>query len=266
MKVYILTDLEGVGGVISPNQTFEGKPGYERAREWLTHDVNAAVEGALAGGATEVLVLDGHGANGACNFIYDKLHPGAEYIQGTPWTEYLQSFDESFGALFMVGAHAMAGTQGAVLEHTMSSLSWVEMRINGQPMGEIGLGAAIGGHFGVPFAMVSGDDKACREAADICPGIECAVVKEGISRTCARLLPMPVVRERIVTAAANAIRKAEQLQPFDIGGPVQIEIEYFRNDMVDGVMERDGVQRVGPRMMLYTGDNVIQAFNRIRGA
>ena len=89
MKIYMITDMEGVGGVINESHVFSDRPYYEKAREWLTLDVNAAVQGAIEGGADEVLVCDGHGANSACNMLYEKLHEGARYIQGTPWKEYL---------------------------------------------------------------------------------------------------------------------------------------------------------------------------------
>ena len=265
MRIYILTDMEGVGGVINRSQVFSGQPGYEKTREWLTLEVNAAVEGALEGGAKEILVLDGHGANSACNLLYEKLHEGAQYIQGVPWAEYLQSLDSSFDGMFHIGAHAMAGTRGAVLEHTMSSETWVEMLVNGSPMGEIGLCAAAAGHFDVPFVMVSGDDKACREAEELVPGIECAVVKEGISRHCAKLLPMPVVHNLIREKARLALTGAKSIRPFTVDSPVEIQIEYFRNDLVDAIAEREGVRKVGARKVLYTGRDIIEAFGRVRG-
>lgn len=265
MKVYILTDMEGVGGVLNRSQVFSGNAPYEKTREWLTLEVNQAVQGAIEGGATDVLVLDGHGANNATNLVYERLHEGARYIQGAPWPEYLQSMDSSFDALFHIGAHAMSGTPGAILEHTMSSEAWVEMRINGQPMGEIGLCAAVAGHFGIPFVMVSGDDKACKEAEELCPGIECAVVKRGLSRHCAELLPMPVVHELIREKARAAMGKARSIRPFTIDPPVEIEIDYFRNDMVDGIRERNGVRKIGPRSVAFSGETVIEAFDRVRG-
>ena len=265
MKIYILTDMEGVGGVINRSQVFSAQAYYEKTREWLTMEVNAAVEGAIQGGATEVLALDGHGANNACNMLWEKLHKGAQYIQGTPWTEYLQSLDNSFGGFFHIGAHAMAGTLGAILEHTMSSEAWVEMLVNGKPMGEIGLCAASAGHFNVPFIMVSGDDKACAESAGYSPGIEAAVVKYGISRHCARLLPMPVVHDLIREKAKAAVQKAKTIKPFKVEPPVEIQIEFFRNDMVDGIREREGVRKIGPRKVVYTGNNIIEAFGRRMG-
>jgi D-amino peptidase len=208
MKIYILTDLEGAAGVVARDQVFAGNSGYEKARDWLTADVNAAVEGAVAGGATEVIVLDGHGANSAVNIRYENIHPKASLIQGSPWPEYLQMLDASFAGVFQIGAHAMSGTPEAVLEHTMSSDSWVEMTLNGKPTGEIGLCTAIAGHFGVPFVMVSGDDKAAAESQELSPGLEAAVVKQAISRGCALLLPREVVDETIRECAKRAVLKA----------------------------------------------------------
>lgn len=265
MKIYIMTDLEGVSGVVNRSQVFSNESGYEKAREWLTQDVNAAVEGALQGGATEVLVTDGHGGNGAVNFLYDKLHAGARYIQGTPWKTHLQSLDESFDGLLQIGMHAMAGTPGAILEHTMSSLAWVEMLINGKPTGEIGLFAAMAGEFGVPFAMVSGDDKACLEARGINPQVECAEVKKGITRHCANLLPMPVVHELITEKACAAVKKVKTIAPYKIEPPIEIQVEYFRNDLVDGIREREGVTKIGPRRVAFTGNSVREAFYRVMG-
>ncbi|MCX6376432.1 MAG: M55 family metallopeptidase [Armatimonadetes bacterium] len=260
MKIYMITDMEGVGGVINESHVFSDRPYYEKAREWLTLDVNAAVQGAIEGGATEVLVCDGHGANSACNMLYEKLHEGAQYIQGTPWSEYLQDLAGTFGGMFHIGAHAMSGMQGAVLEHTMSSAAWVEMRINGTPMGEIGLCAAAAGHFGVPFIMVSGDDKACAESEELVPGIECAVVKYGIGRTCARLLPMPVVHRLIREKAKAAVQRAKAVKPFVVESPVEIEIEYMRTNAVDGVIEREGVRKIGPRTVRFTGCDIDSPF------
>ncbi|MDH7602177.1 MAG: M55 family metallopeptidase [Armatimonadota bacterium] len=266
MKIYIMTDLEGVGGVVNKSQVFAGSVAYEKACERLTLEVNAAVEGALAAGADEIVVVDGHGANSAVNLIYDKLHPGAVYIQGVPWTTYPQDLDETYDAVFQIGAHAMAGTPGAVLEHTMSSEHWVEMRINGKPMGEIGLIAACAGVYDVPFVMVSGCDKACAEARALVPEVECAVVKYGITRHCARVLPHAVVLDLIRQKAGEAVKKARSVAPFKVEGPVAVEIDYLRNDMADMVKERLGVEKIGPRTVRFTGRDIIEAYARVRGA
>lgn len=265
MKTYILTDMEGVGGVLGWDQVLPGDPAYEKSRCWLTAEVNAAVEGALAGGAQEILILDGHGANNARNLLYEELHPAAVAVQGGPWPEYLQGLDDSFDAMLQIGVHAMAGTAGAVLDHTMSPDTWVETRVNGVPMGEIGLCAAVAGHFGVPLAMVSGDDKACAEAAALSPGIESAVVKEGIGRHCAKVLPMPVVLDAISEKARLAMAKAKDISPFTVGSPVEIHVEFSSEDPLRDIKERHGVRIVGPRTVAYSGAEIIEACARMFG-
>jgi D-amino peptidase len=265
LRVYILADMEGVGGVVTQSQTFSGESGYEQAREWLTLDVNAAVQGAIEGGATEILVLDSHGANTNRNLRWDLLHEGAKYIQGSPRKDYVHLIDESFDALLQVGMHAMAGTPGAVLEHTMSSAAWVEMRVNGKPMGEIGLIAAVAGVFGVPFVMVSGDDKACAEAQGICPDVECAIVKDGISRQAAVLKPPQEVHNLIRDRACAGVQNAKSIEPFTVDSPTEIEVRYFRNDVYEGIRERDGVRKLPPQTAVYSGKTIIEAWRRIWG-
>lgn len=265
MKIYILTDMEGVSGVVNKSQVFSGESGYEQAREWLTLDANAAVQGAIDGGATSILVIDSHGANGARNLRWDLLHPGARYMQGTPRTDYLHLMDETYDGFFQVGAHAMAGTPGAILEHTMSSMAWVEMRVNGEAMGEIGFSAACAGVFGVPFVMVSGDDKACAEAQRICPDIECAVVKEGVSRHAAVLQPPLAARELIRARAEAAMGKLKTTKPYTVASPTEISVRYFRNDVYEDIREREGVRKLDPQTVVYSGKTVVEAWRRVWG-
>lgn len=265
MKIYILTDLEGVGGVVSSDQTGPGGYGYEKARDWLTAEVNACVEGAIEGGATDILILDGHGANNANNIRYENLHPNAKLIQGSPWAGFPPLLDESYDGLIQIGAHAMSGTLGAVLEHTENSKNWVEMTINGQAVGEIAFIAAAAGDYGVPFIMVSGDDKACAESQAIVPGIETAVVKQGLTRHSAVLFPRQTVEDLIRTASRRAVSRAKSISPFVVSPPVAIEVEYLRTETLDRVREREGVTKLSSRRVRYEGRNVIEAAHRWLG-
>ncbi|MGB9608253.1 MAG: M55 family metallopeptidase, partial [bacterium] len=155
MKVYIMTDLEGVGGVVLPRQVLQPQdPMYEEARRYLTQEVNSAIEGALEAGAKRILVIDGHGGNNAYNLILEELNEEAEVVVGSPWGRYLPYIEEGWDALFCIGFHAMAGTSG-VLEHTMSSASWVNSFINGKRVGELAYVAGYAGHYGVPVALVT---------------------------------------------------------------------------------------------------------------
>jgi D-amino peptidase len=178
MKVYIMTDLEGVAGVI--NFDDYGTPDsryYEVARSLTTQETNAAIEGALAGGAREVLVVDGHG-HGAINPL--ELHPKASLYAGRPMG-YPFSCDDSFDAAMVVGQHAKSNTDGGHLSHT-GSFVVEELSINGVSVGELGCNMLFTSYFGVPTVMVSGDFACCLEARDLVSEIEVAAVKEGTER------------------------------------------------------------------------------------
>ncbi len=231
MKIYMAADMEGVSGIINSLQTgvSDGRHvEYERGRLLLTEDVNAAVTGALEGGAKKITVLDHH--SGGFNFIAEKLHPGAEYITGSPRPSWLPFLDETFDAVFLIGYHAMAGTKPAVLEHTQSSASWKNYYINGIRFGEIGQAAAMAGHFNVPVVFLSGDRASCEEARELLGDIETAAVKEAITRTCAKILPPERGRCLIREKAAEAVKKAREIKPLKLEFPAEIKIEFQRTD------------------------------------
>jgi len=178
MKLYIMTDLEGVAGVI--NWDDYGAPGaryYELAKSLTTQETNAAIEGAIAAGATEILVVDGHG-HGAIDRC--ELHPAAELYAGRPMG-YPFLCDESFDAAMVVGQHAKSNTDGGHLSHT-GSFVIEELTINGVSVGELGCNMLFCGYFGVPTVMVAGDLACCEEARALVPEIETAAVKHGIKR------------------------------------------------------------------------------------
>lgn len=262
MRIYIITDLEGVGGVLLPQQVQPGDPMYERARLLLTHEVNAAIEGALEGGAREILVLDGHGANSAYNFVLEELHPEAQYIMGVPWQNYLPGLNETFDAVFEVGFHSMAGTMKGVYDHTMSWDGWVNMTVNGIRMGEIGFCAAFAGHFGIPVALVTGDKAACEEATSLLGDVCIVSVKEGISRFSAKCLHPIKIRELIKERAKQAIDKIHQIKPLNIGQPVEIKIEYSTTDLADGIKPKIK-DRKDARTMVCRGDTIIEAWENL---
>ncbi len=260
MRVYITTDLEGVAGVLLDSQVGVGSSGdaeYQRARRLLTQEVNAAVEGALAGGATEVLVDDGH-ASGS-NFVFEELHPGARYVMGHTRPNWLPGLSEGFDATFFIGCHAMAGTQGAVRDHTMSSVAWHNLWVNGKRMGEIGLWACIAGHYGVPCVLMSGCAKACEEAASLVPGIETVETKRALSRYSAILEPAEKVQAMIRERAEQAVAKAKTIPPYRLDTPVEIRVEYNLTGQADGVTIMPGRERLDARTIAYRGADILEA-------
>jgi D-amino peptidase len=256
MRVFIATDLEGVGGVLLDSQVGGDSPEYQRARHLLTQEVNAAVEGALAGGASEVVVDDGHASG--FNFVYEELHPRARYLMGRPRPDWLAALSEGSDATFFIGCHAMAGTQGAVRDHTMSSASWHNMWANGRLMGEIGLWAAHAGHFGVPCVLVSGCEKACEEAGSLVPEISTVATKRGVSRYAALLEPVETVRQNIREQAEKALPKAKAIEPFRLASPLEIRIEFNLTGQADEVKIIPGRERIDARTIAYRAENILE--------
>src|SRR3989442_1378270 len=160
-RILIITDLEGVGGINDRDeQILPGQRRFEESRRLLIGEVNAAVEGALKGGAREVVVWDGH--DGSRTLSIDEIHPRAQLIQGRPTPADYYMSERQYDGIMFVGQHAMALAAGA-LAHSQSSATIERITLNGRPVGEIGQVAAIGGYFNVPTIMLSGDDAACRE-------------------------------------------------------------------------------------------------------
>jgi D-amino peptidase len=244
MKIYILCDMEGTSGIWRREQTDSNSPHYQQGRELLMADVNAAVQGCCEGGATELVVGDTHG--GGPNFLIEKMDPRPWYETPCEFSP-LPSIDESFAGLILTGHHAMAGTQNGFLDHTQSSASWFDYRINGESYGEIGQEAAYAGHFDVPLIMVTGDEAACAETERQFPGAVTVAVKRALSRNRARCLHPERARESIRQGAAEAVKRAKRLQPFKPALPMTLELTYYRTDMADGAAAKPGNERVGPR-------------------
>src|SRR6266498_486320 len=168
MHIHIISDMEGVAGIANATQTNAGEPLYEEGRKLYTEEINAAIRGAFSAGATEVCVMDHHGAGGGFSFnslVADVLDPRCDYVVQEEWTSYTGFLEEGCDACLLVGMHAMAGTSDGVLNHTVSGMAWQNLWFNGTLVGETGINAAFVGTFGTPVALVTGDDASCREAS-----------------------------------------------------------------------------------------------------
>ena len=248
MRVLIVTDLEGISCVDSIDMIFQQVP-YRKACEYLMADVNAAVDGAFLAGATQVTVLDGHG--GGDNFIPSLLDPRADQM---PAAHYVHNPVEGYDALMCVGAHAMAGTENAFLDHTQSSQTWFDYCINGKPQGEIAQEAYFMGAYGTPLVMVSGDAAACREAENLVPGVATACVKEAKGRNAAQCLPLSETVERIRQAAKAGVERCREIKPLTLAMPTELSLTLCRNDYCDSAMH-PGLRRSG-RTIYKTIENI----------
>ncbi len=233
MKIMMGVDLEGITGVMSREHTGRGERRYAEAVELMAGDINAAVEGLLAGGADDVLVWDNHG--GALNAPFAKLHGGARYVRGSGGNGVRwRGMDDSVDGLVLLGYHAKAGTHAAVLEHTMSSASWLHLTVNGRQIGEIGIDGALAGAVGVPVIMVSGDDKLCAEAKDLFgDGVTAVCVKQAHARHGAICLPPEQSAKLLREGAADAARNIGRTQPLDLGAPAVVELAFKHTDHAD---------------------------------
>lgn len=225
MKIYIMTDLEGISGVSSSLYISASKNRPDliaEARKFMAADINACIAGCVRAGATEILVKDCHG--GGFNVTRAMIDSRADLIDGDTPGERFADIEGSDG-LILLGYHAKAGTPGAVCEHTMSSVGWQNAWVNGRSIGEIGIDAYIAGEHDVPVIMVSGDDKTCAEAAEWLPEAVTCQVKKGYSCSGARMFAPEKVNAMIAGCAEEAVRKAADCPLFQVEKPVTMRLE-----------------------------------------
>jgi D-amino peptidase len=260
-RIFAIVDMEGISGVVRRGHVSLGDPLYADGRKFMTWDVNACVEGCFQGGAAQVVVQDAHGSGGE-NFIWHELDPRAEYVLGQAGRQRMPGI-EGFDGVILLGYHAMAGTPEAILEHTMSSAAWQNFWLNGRKMGEIGVDAAIAGEHGVPTIMVSGDDKACREAEEFIPGVVTACVKVGLSVEGGRLLSADAAHKLITDRAAEAVRKAGRIKPFVVKPPVTARLEMVSRGRLPVRGDKPYVKIIDGRTYEVTSDTVEHALGRL---
>jgi len=249
MKVFISADLEGISGVVCEDDVFPGKDGYPAACKAMTGDVNAAIEGALEAGADEVVVFDAHA--GGRNLDLGLLHPEARVIRGQPMPFMIAGLDESFSALFLIGYHARRGTEHAVMDHTYTA-RFDRVAINGREFGEAGLAAALAGSYGVPVALVAGDDKVGQEIAELLPGVATVATKTGMGRLSAECLSPQKAQEQIREAAKQSLRALGRLKPFALEPPLTLAVDYADPAAVDRAACLPTVERLGARSIACT--------------
>jgi D-amino peptidase len=256
--VFVITDAEGVGGVCRQDQT---DPKDQEMRQLLTGEINAAVEGFLTGGADEVIVWDGHDGSQTLSTL--TIHPKARLLMGALGASMLM--DRHFSAVAYVGQHSKANVRGGIMAHSYSSLGIQNMLLNGKPVGEIDVIAAMAGHFGTPVIMLSGDQAAANELHEIVPDAELAVVKEGIGRYTCISLSAAAARDAIREAARRSMAKIGAIKPYIVAGPVTLQVEYTtRNSLPVDAEKRAGAQVLDDRTIAFRGKDILEAWTLYR--
>jgi D-amino peptidase len=257
-KVFVITDMEGVDGIFSSELQcipFES-PRWAESRKLLTGEANAAVDGLFAGGATEVVVWDGHDSSRTLSAA--EINPRARLLTGTPVSPTLE-LDASYSAIIFIGQHAMAGARGGVLSHSYDSQHVQNIWVNNKPVGEIGGRVMLAATFGIPAVMLSGDRAACDEFHDLVPEGECAEVKRGVSRTSGFTLSHQAACELIRQKTQRAMKRLPEFKPYRISGPVEVKVE-FTTASVEAFRPREGVEQLNGRTWVFRGKDILDAW------
>jgi D-amino peptidase len=264
LKIFISVDMEGIAGIVHSDQTSASGRDYGIAREWMTEEVNAAIQGALEAGANEIVVNDSHGS--MRNIIASQLNPEAFLVTGSPKPlSMMQGIDKSFDAVILIGYHARAGTEDGVLDHTYSSSSIYSIQINGIEMGEAQINAAIAGWYNVPVVLITGDRLVCEQARDtLGDEMEIAVVKEGAGRYAAKSLTPKKAQELIKKKTKIALEKRKRIKPFILKPPSHFEVNFLRSYQAEQAELIPQVKRKGARSVSFTTDDFIVGFKLLR--
>lgn len=253
MKVFILTDLEGVSGVNGRSDGIGNRIiNEDDAKKRLVSEVNACVEGLVAGGADEIVVADGHG--GSNSICLDQLHPAADLLNIGGGMSPATWIDGSYDAMVQLGVHAMQGVEDGYMFHTYNSHGVYEMSLDGRPIGEIGMCGFIAAYFGVPQILISGDEAGCSEALDFFPDVETVATKKSSSRYTTINYSPAKVEAGLRTKAEAALRRLSEFKVVDVSGRHVLDLTLMCPNQIEPFL-RMGIESTGASSLrFYSGD------------
>ena len=261
MKVYVSVDMEGIAGIVDGSQARIGDPGYERGCELMLGEVNAAIDGILDVGPAEIVVNDSHGK--MFNLDPERLHGETQYLSGGHKPLYMmQGLDDTFDAQFLLGYHGSISGSASVLSHTYNPEVISAVRLNGEYVGESGINALVGAHYGVPIALVSGDEVTIDELAGFAPDALTVQTKTSASRFAALNLHPTVARARLRETAAAAIRAVTDgtIDGPRITEPATLQVDLQTADMAEVATWVTGVRRESTRSVVISGPDRLSVF------
>jgi D-amino peptidase len=259
MRVFIVSDMEGVAGISNWQQVSGGESLYEEGRKLYTQEINAAVRGARSAGATEIVVMDCHGAGKGWSFnslIPEDLDEGCEFVVQKEWTEYTGVLEDGCDAALFIAMHAMAGTSDGFMTHTVSGTEWRSVRFNGTEVGETGINAALCGTWGCPVLLVTGDQAACREGRELLgSGLTTVQVKTALGRFSGRHKSPAVARRLIEDGARAALADLKAVPPYNPGEPCEVRVELATPDHTEQFRHHPVVEIVDGRTIVSKADD-----------
>jgi D-amino peptidase len=267
MKILVAADMEGVTGVVHWDQVMPGHPEYPRFCKLMTGDVNAAIRGAFAGGATSVAVTDGHYEGR--NILIEELDTRATLNSGSPSRlSMVQGVDEDVDGVVFIGYHGRMGAVNAILDHTWSDERVSGVWINGQVFGEAGLNGAVCGHFNVPVIMASGDQTLCAEVREVFGGkVEIAQVKKAVSRMSAECLPPSATAKLIEETARRAVinlKNKKAPRPLKVTKPINLTVKFEQSEMADKAALMPHTTRTMERRVEYVAPDMVTIYLAFR--
>jgi D-amino peptidase len=253
LKVFISVDMEGVAGAVTAEQLGPSGFEYQRFREFMTGEALAAIEGARAAGATEIVVADAHG--NMQNLLIERLPADVVVVRGTGRPlGMMQGIDESFDAVVMIGYHSATTNVRGVRAHTFASARYTGVVLNGRAVGESAFNAALAGHYGVPVVAISGDDAAVAELLELVPNAAGAVVKEAIGFHAAATRTPEAARGLIRDAVRTGLERRHTIQPWRVAPPYRLELGFKHYRAAEVLAYLPVVERLDAHRIRYTAD------------
>jgi D-amino peptidase len=260
-KVFISVDMEGISGISGSDQLSAAGAEYGRSRKLMADDANAAIRGARAGGATEIVVNDSHGS--MRNLRLEDLAPGARLVSHSfKRAGMMEGLDDSFDAVIFIGYHAQAGTPSGLFAHTGSGVV-ADVRVNGRSLGEGGLNTLVAGWYGVPVVLVTGDDVAVKQVAAVAPDARTIAVKRAINQRAVELRPLAAVHGEIEAAARDAVARATRGAP-KREAAYKVEVQFQETFIPEVAESLPGMQRPAPDTIAFSADTMPRAYTLIR--
>ena len=262
LKVFISVDMEGINGIVAADQLGPQGSEYGRARKLMVEEVNRAIEGALAAGATDILVNDSHGT--MRNLLLEDLKPPARLLSDSfKPNGMMQGLDDSFAAVLFIGYHARAGSPVGVRAHTGSGVL-ADLKINGKRVGEGGMNIFYAASFGVPVVLITGDQVAAAQTRELAPDIEAVVVKEAVNTRAAIYQPLEASRAAIRAAAEHAVSNRAAHHAPTLAPPFTFEVTLSTAAHADVAEQIPTVTRTGSQSVAYTTNDFRAGYRLLR--
>ena len=262
LKVYISVDMEGIAGVVTQDQLLPGGFEYERFRRFMTDEAVAAVQGAKAAGATEVVVSDSHG-NGE-SLLIELFPKDVRIVRSWPrHGEMMAGLDSSFAAALFVGYHASTTNSKGVRAHTISSAHFTRVALNGTAVTEAELNAAYAGAQGVPVVFISGDDAAISEVTARLGPMESVITKQNLGFHSAESLTPAAACEKIYQGALTAVSHRDQRKPYLLAAPITLDISFKNYTSAEIVSYLHSVERTDSHSIRFVGHDISEVVDFI---